>query len=1042
METLFRFNIVREPNRSADEIDPIDLAADSQFQNAASAIPNDSDRRGKLRALAAAFIGSNRYVGGISGVPELRALDAAAAAIDALIDAGTADRAAVEAALITALGDAPGSFIAGSAVRDRIDPIKDSILAVKLSPKHHGEPLRRLAAVLRTFELCARFDADGAFPRDLAELVAVHRRGMRVPGAVLPVRPPTPPRPERGKVADRLKELADRHQLLGRALDELRAIRPHGYSVTVQEAAPERLPPAGLRPTKLFEQEVAIRQATLRATLLASVGDVTRPPTDNQTMVNIGSSTVVRAALSSVTADNLGEAEPAVPVGRGGRIALTGSPDFQPIMPGLVGLRLARETTEKLSRSTQDVLKELELDPGEPIARTLQKLRAERQRVHAEAQSLIRPVAQKTFRKVGSTTVAVTASPVPGMYSMSPVAILEYIPDFFLPTGFGVPSTHADIQPAGIMDLLLVKQQLKGYEGAEVSHIANILKGEKKERVHRTRLETETLIVTEREVETTTERSLETTDRFEIRRESEKALQEETGVKGSASIKASYGPTVEFRASVEASWQRKSQEAERAASETARQVTQKASEKITERVLTRETRRVTREVEEVDQHSFDNTGGSAHVSGVYQWVTKVYEAQVFNYGPRTLFDIMIPEPAALLMEAFRTRRSAALELEKPPAFDLNPSQLNEDNYETYITLYGATDVKPPPEPFVIESYDFSTGGEDEAQEFTNSTRIQVPDGYQAVRATVGRAVTVWEDWSVDVVMGQRPHRFRSGQPWVWATSLDEETGAVPFAMVTDKVGDVAIAVEVICEATDRATDLWRAETHAKLVQAYRARLSEYESRLAELEAEAPEEIVSGPSERNRALMVDEIKRLAISTLTLQHYDKFDAVDNGAGNLPQISFGESALEGPYVRFFEQAFEWENLSWVPYAYFWGRKSAWLDKIVIEDGDAEFEAFLKAGYVRVQIPVRPGFAEAVDHFRLFGEPWLGGSLPAISDEMFLPIADELTERLGRPGAEIPVGEPWEVRVPTSLVRLRPDDLLPKWEKQPDGSWVESGA
>ncbi|MBA4143713.1 MAG: hypothetical protein H0X43_12105 [Nitrosospira sp.] len=698
METLFRFNIIREPNRSRDEIDPIDLTANSQFQNDAGAIPNGPGRRDKLRALAGGFINSDRFVSSINKVAELRALEEASTAIDGLIDAGTADRAAVEAALNETLGDAPGSFIAASAVQDRIDPIKDSILAIKLSPEHHKRPIRRLAAILRVAELAARFDADPAFPRDLAELVAVHRRGMRVPGAVLPARPSTPPRPERDEVADRLKALAARHELLGKALDELRGVRPHGYSVMVQEAAPERLPPADLRPTKLFEQEVTIRQASLRATLLASVGDVTRPPGENQTTVNIGSSSVVREALKNLTVDKLGTAEPALPLGRGVRIALTGSPDFKPVMPGLVGLRLAKETTEKLSGDTRDLMKELGLDPGEPVARTVQKLTAEKHRVHSEAQRLIQPIAQRTFRRIGNTTVAIASSPMPVLYSMSPSTIIGHIPDILFPVGDGVPTTHADIESAGIMDLLLVKQQLTGYEGAEVSHIANILKGEKKDRVHRTRLETETIILTEREVETTTERSLETTDRFEIRRESEKALQEETAVKGSASIKASYGPTVEFRASVEASWERKSQEAERAASETARQATQKASEKITERVLTRETRRVTREIEEMDQHTFDNTAGSAHVSGVYQWVTKVYEAQVFNYGPRTLFDIMIPEPAALLMEAFRSRRSAAIELEKPPAFDLNPSQLTEDNYETYVTLYGATDVKSPPEP--------------------------------------------------------------------------------------------------------------------------------------------------------------------------------------------------------------------------------------------------------------------------------------------------------------------------------------------------------
>jgi hypothetical protein len=589
------------------------------------------------------------------------------------------------------------------------------------------------------------------------------------------------------------------------------------------------------------------------------------------------------------------------------------------------------------------------------------------------------------------------------------------------------------------MDLLLVKQQLKGYETVDVSHIANMLKGESTERIHRTRLETETTVTTEAERTVATEQELQTTDRFEVRRESEVALQEETAAKGSLTVKGKYGPSVEFQASGEASWQRKSQESERAATEVAREVTQKASEKVTERVLRRETLRVNQQVEETNQHGFDNTKGSGHISGVYQWVTKVYEAQVFNYGPRTVYDIMIPEPSAFLLEAFRQRRTAAIELEKPSAFTITPDQLNEDNYQTYVTLYQAADVKPPPEPFTTETHDFNTGSEDENQEFTNSTRIKVRDGYQAIRATVGEVATVWDDWAVDVVIGQRSHRFNGGG-WVWPTPLDEETGSVPFAMVTDKVGDVAIGVEVICEATDRALDLWRADTHAKLLNAYRARLSEYEAKLAELEAEAPPEIVSGSSARNRALMVDEVKRACISVLTEQHFDQFSAVHTGDAQLPEIDFAENAVEGSYVRFFEQAFEWENLSWVTYSYFWGRKTTWLDKVVIEDDDADFQAFLKAGYLRVQIPIRPGFVDALDHFRLFGDPWLGGPLPSISDDLYLPIAEELAERLGQPGDEVAVGEPWDVRVPTTLVKLRPDDKLPQWQKQADGSWAEA--
>jgi hypothetical protein len=86
----------------------------------------------------------------------------------------------------------------------------------------------------------------------------------------------------------------------------------------------------------------------------------------------------------------------------------------------------------------------------------------------------------------------------------------------------------------------------------------------------------------------------------------------------------------------------------------------------------------------------------------------------------------------------------------------------------------------------------------------------------------------------------------------------------------------------------------------------------------------------------------------------------------------------------------------------------------------------------------PARPRFEGAIDHFMTYGEPWNGGPLPAISNPLYLPIADEIAERLDRPGDEIPQGDPWLVRIPTTLVHLRPDDKLPGWQKQADGTWM----
>jgi hypothetical protein len=40
--------------------------------------------------------------------------------------------------------------------------------------------------------------------------------------------------------------------------------------------------------------------------------------------------------------------------------------------------------------------------------------------------------------------------------------------------------------------------------------------------------------------------------------------------------------------------------------------------------------------------------------------------------------------------------------------------------------------------------------------------------------------------------------------------------------------------------------------------------------------------------------------------------------------------------------------------------------------------------------------------------------------------------------PSEEIPRGEPWEIRLPTTLVALRPDGTLPRWVKDETGEWI----
>lgn len=1035
MEDLFRFAQIRRPHRLAHEVGSIDLGSDSDFQT--DLVATGAGERLKRREMAMAFARTSGFVKAGSGNAFLEKLEAVAAKIDNVMSApnGFVTGDDLDAMFAAALGQDAPAFMSDAETKKQILGIMDSIVAIKLAPSLHGQPIARLVDALRIAEIVRSRSEDSNFPADRGQLLAARRRPAIIPDGIIHQKT----RPERTtpeSVPDKLRKLAENYGKVDAAIAELSTIRPGAFVTKPGMRSPERLPPEKFRPNQLFESELQIRQKVLSATFGAAGATIVSHDSDMAKMS--GAMPAVVAASGAVGLEQLSREGATLKFSRSARLALMGRSEFTG-EPGDPVLKLTAEAIESLSNTTKLALNERKIEAGQALSSTVETLLAERKSIHETAQLMIKPLVPQSFRRVGNTLVALSNTMLAEILHADPGRLAD-IAEHQLPAlPESVPTSHADITPAGVMDLLIVRQQLKGYETADISHIENVLSGEKRERFHSKRLETETTIVRETERETSTEQELQTTDRFEMRRESQRALEEQAAARGSLTISGSYGPSVDFAASGEASWSRREQQASSSASEVSREVTQRATERVVERVLRRETTRTLIEIEETNRHGFDNsTPGSDPVIGIYQFVNKVYEAQVYNYGQRALYDLVVLEPGALLLAAFQRNRAEAMELIEPLPFTVEPKALKPDTYQSYVVRYQATGIKPPPLPFITESYDFNTGGEDKDQEFTCSTRIQIPDGYEAYQASVGITVAIWDNWCVDTVVGRQPNRFESGTGWTWLTNLSGETGSVPFAMCTDRVGDIALAVEIICKATPRAVELWQAETHALLIDAYRARQSEYEAKLAALEAEAPLAVASRSAARNYELIATELKRACISMLTEQEFGMFSAMETGADGLPSINFTEASAEGAYARFFEQAFEWSNMSWVTYAYFWGRRSRWADLLSIQDGDWAFEEFLRAGAARVVVPVRPGFEAAVDHFRLFGEPWFGGPLPTVTDDLYLPIGDEMAESLGRPGNEVTSGDPWDVRVPTDLIKLREDGSLPAWTKHADGSWT----
>ena len=152
----------------------------------------------------------------------------------------------------------------------------------------------------------------------------------------------------------------------------------------------------------------------------------------------------------------------------------------------------------------------------------------------------------------------------------------------------------------------------------------------------------------------------------------------------------------------------------------------------------------------------------------------------------------------------------------------------------------------------------------------------------------------------------------------------------------------------------------------------------------------------------------------------------------------------------MRWFEQAFEWDKIGYLFYPYFWTEAAEWSQLLSLKNEDPLFLKFLQAGYARVSIPVRPGFEAAVSFYMLTGIPWLGGGVPSVGDAgqnpLYLSIVEEMKEASGAPGDEQPVGDPWEISLPTTLIRLRKelDGTTPTWTRAlgpsaaPDHGWT----
>ena len=609
------------------------------------------------------------------------------------------------------------------------------------------------------------------------------------------------------------------------------------------------------------------------------------------------------------------------------------------------------------------------------------------------------------------------------------------------------------IQPLGIGDLLVVRQELLRYTTGEVAHIENVMESEFKTRTDVRSREVEEVVVTETERLEETERDLQTTERFELQKESQKTIEEQMSLQAGVSVTASYGP-VSVTAHADFALSQSSSESNRTASTFAKEVTERSVSRITQRSREQRMRRTLERFEEKNEHGFDNKKGDDHIIGIYRWVDKYYKARLINYGRRLMLEFIVPEPAAFYLHLQSNQTLKGVTLKKPvePTVSgrpLRPSDLNKFNYQFYVGEYNVQDVDPYPAETTRVSAAFAeAGGGTENTSFAKtSEKLTVPGGYKCfdVFGEMGYQGIKNTPYFIECLI--------AGQRWGSVTASGIE-GIIPIS-VKGWLTAFHVNVVAICELKPEARVAWQVKTYAAIMNAYDRALADYNEQVSSAQIQAGVEIEGRNPLFNRRIEQEELKKGVLRLLTnnfartrvsgaWRFNEMFNSMQtNGQFGYPEFDIPEAIVEGRIIQFFEQAFEWNNVTYRFYPYQWGRKVGWKDIFPLSDTDPMFTDFLRAGAARVIVPAHPAYTETVLHYLATNEIWNGGEPPTLNDPLYISIVDELkADAGGNIDRDLPVcaadspypclADEWEVKLPTTLVYLQKDAALPDMTKK----------
>jgi hypothetical protein len=416
----------------------------------------------------------------------------------------------------------------------------------------------------------------------------------------------------------------------------------------------------------------------------------------------------------------------------------------------------------------------------------------------------------------------------------------------------------------------------------------------------------------------------------------------------------------------------------------------------------------------------------------YYKMMRKWRTELYRYGLRMTYDICIPTPGVRLWARWRRLADIDLALQTPLQFGWKPSDMDEGWVYAEGLKNGIVIGKPPPAsvtpPPVFDTTPFYNEGDSGQVQFGRIS-FDVPDGYQLASGQFTADVARWVDNPQLFHLLTENDATTAGDRI--SSPLGQHIGTSGHQTVSYTyrgISQAAIMVQFTC-GQKTTYEAWQNAVWHQLHDAAAARLQEENARLQTERDTLWRALVGKDTLSLRRLEREEMLRLIMlwllgpgtsyanapswveATVNLMLADEIAFLPEAAKPAtPSPSFAgvggaqwsQALLFGDLVKFVQEAVEWENLLYFLYPYFWGSEQQGRQKMLFEHPDPEHQNFLRAGYCRLVLTVRPGFEE--DFTRLVETGSLGGA----TTSPYLPIAEEIANRARTNYAGIPPANP----------------------------------